>query len=146
MHRNLSLPKLQRGADLAFLLLRALVGAFLLDGVWDNVTSAHRMAEFATFLSKHHCPFPTLAAPVSVYAQLICGGLFIAGLLTRWAGLVMAFNFVVAMVLVHLSQSLREQFPALVLIAVSLVFATHGAGRYALDALLGEKTGPKRRR
>lgn len=144
MHRNLSLPKLQGGADLAFLLLRVLVGAFLVDGVWDNVTSAHRMAEFATFLSQHNCPFPALAAPVSVYAQLIGGGLFITGLLTRWAGLVMAFNFAVAMVLVHLSQSLREQFPALVLIAVSLVFATHGAGRYALDALFG-KGGSKRR-
>jgi putative oxidoreductase len=145
MRQNLLLPKLQRGSDVAFLLLRVLVGVFLVDGVWDNVTSAHRMAEFATFLSKHHCPLPALAAPISVYAQLICGGLFVAGLLTRWAGLIMAFNFVVAMVLVHLSQSLREQFPALVLIAVSLVFATHGAGRYALDALFGGKVGGKRR-
>ncbi|MNW22838.1 hypothetical protein D3C71_2245700 [compost metagenome] len=53
----------------------------------------------------------------------------------------MAFNFVVAVILVHLHQDLREQFPALVLIAVSLVLATHGAGRYALDALF---TGGKR--
>lgn len=142
MRQRLLLPKLQSGADLALLLLRALVGVFLVVGVWDNVTSAHRMAEFATFLAKHHCPFPTLAAPVSVYAQLICGGLFVAGLLTRWAGLVMAFNFVVAVILVHLHQDLREQFPALVLIAVSLVLATHGPGRYALDALF---TGGKRR-
>jgi len=145
MRQNLLLPKLQRGADLAFLLLRALVGVFLVVGVWDNVVSPQRMAEFATFLAKHDCPFPTLAAPVSVYAQLVCGGLFVAGLLTRWAGLVMAFNFVVAMLLVHLHQDLREQFPALVLIAVSLVFATHGAGRYALDTLFGGKVGGKRR-
>lgn len=141
MRQRLLLPKLQRGADLAFLLLRGLVGGFLVAGVWDNVASAHRMAEFAAFLAKHDCPFPALAAPLSVYAQLVCGGLFVAGLLTRWAGLVMAFNFVVAMLLVHLGQDLREQFPALVLIAVSLVFATHGAGRYAADALFGGKRG-----
>lgn len=142
MRQNLLLPKLERGADLAFLLLRVLVGVFLVVGVWDNVTSAHRMAEFATFLARHHCPLSTLAAPVSVYAQLICGALFVAGLLTRWAGVVMAFNFVVAMLLVHLGQDLREQFPALVLIAVSLVLATHGAGRYAVDAAFA---GGKRR-
>lgn len=139
MRQRLLLPNFQRGADLAFLLLRVLVGGFLIHGVWDNVTSPRRMAEFAAFLADHHSPFPALAAPVSVYAQLICGGLFVAGLLTRWAGLVMAFNFVVAVLLVHLHQDLREQFPALVLVAVSLVFATHGAGRYAVDALFGGK-------
>ena len=139
MRQRLLLPKLRGGADLAFLLLRALVGGFLIVGVWDNVTSAHRMAEFTTFLADHHSPFPALAARVSVYAQLICGALFVIGLLTRWAGLVMAFNFVVAVILVHLHQDLREQFPALVLIAISLILATHGAGAYAVDAVLGGK-------
>ncbi|WP_454759363.1 DoxX family protein [Caulobacter segnis] len=128
------LPQLARGTDAAMLLLRLLVGVFLIHGVWDNVTSAARMAEFESFLAAHHCPRPHLAAPLSVYAQLICGGLFVVGLFTRWAGLVMAFNFVVAFVLVHLDETLREQFPALVLIAVSLVLATQGPGRYSLDA------------
>lgn len=135
MRRDLvQLPRLAAGADGAMLLLRLLVGVFLIHGVWDNVTSAERMAEFEAFLAAHHCPSPRIAAPLSVYAQLICGGLLVLGLLTRWAGLVMAFNFVVAFGLVHLHETLREQFPALVLVAISLVLATHGAGRYALDA------------
>ena len=139
MNKHLFLPNLKGGADLASLLLRVLVGVFLIHGVWDNVVSLARMAEFTTFLADHKSPLPGLAAPLSVYAQLICGALILTGLLTRWAGLIMALNFVVAMVLVHLDQSLREQFPALMLIAISLVLATHGAGGYALDAMLGGK-------
>ena len=139
MNRRLFLSELSAGADLAFLLLRLLVGVFLIHGVWDNVTSPARMAEFTTFLADHNSPLPSLAAPLSVYAQLICGGLILVGLLTRWAGLIMAFNFVVAMVLVHLDHSLREQFPALVLIAISLILATHGAGGYAVDAMVSGK-------
>lgn len=137
MSKNLQLKGLAAQTDLAFLLLRLLVGVFLIHGVWDNVSSPARMAEFESFLAAHKSPSPHIAAPLSVYAQLICGGLILVGFLTRWAGLIMAFNFVVAMVLVHLDQSLREQFPALVLIAVSLVLATHGAGRFSLDARRG---------
>lgn len=139
MRKRLFLPKLKVGSDLAFLLLRVLVGGFLIHGVWDNVSSPARMDEFVKFLASHHSPLPSLAAPVSVYAQLVCGALIGVGLLTRWAGLVMAFNFVVAVILVHLDQSLREQFPALVLVAISLVMATHGPGAYALDTALAGK-------
>ncbi len=99
-------------------------------GVWDNVTSAHRMAEFATFRAKHHRPFRHPGrAGLGLGPADLRRAAFVAGLPTRWAGLVMAFNFVVAVILVHLHQDLREQFPALVLIAVSLVLATHGPGR-----------------
>ncbi len=44
-------------------------------------------------------PFPTLAAPVSVYAQLICGGLFVAGLLDPLGGAGHGVQLVVAMIL-----------------------------------------------
>lgn len=126
-------------ADAALLVLRVLVGAFLMWGTWDNVVSAERMQEFVGFLTAMQCPMPELAAPVSVYAQFVCGALILLGLLTRWAGLVMTFNFIVAVALLTLGggeSDFRALFPPLVMIAIPLVLATHGAGRYAVDALL----------
>ena len=130
------LPPLSRFDDAALLILRLLIGAFLMWGTWDNISSAARMQEFVAFLANRNCPLPTLAAPVSVYAQFIAGGLILLGFLTRWAGLVMAFNFLVAVMLTWAGSDFRGLFPPLVMIAVSLVLATRGAGLYSLDAQL----------
>jgi putative oxidoreductase len=133
MRRLLFLPGLAQFSDLGLLLLRLLVGGFLMWGTWDNIESSARMREFVAFLAANRFPMPSLLAPVSVYAQFICGALIAAGLLTRWAGLVMVLNFVVAMVMVHWDQSYREQWPAAILVVVSLYFAFRGAGRFSLD-------------
>jgi putative oxidoreductase len=77
---------------------------------------------------------------LSVYAQFVCGALFAVGLFTRWAGLVMAFNFVVAVVMVHWAQDFRGWWPAIVLVFISLYLATHGPGRYALDAFFERRS------
>jgi putative oxidoreductase len=60
----------------------------------------------------------------------------VIGLLTRWAGLLMTFNFIVAVVMVHWSQDFRGWWPAIVLVFISLHFALQGAGRYSVDAWL----------
>jgi putative oxidoreductase len=139
MNNLIFLTSLRGLSDSAFLVLRVLVGAFLMWGTWDNIASAARMQEFAGFLTALHCPMPELAAPVSVYAQFLCGALILLGLLTRWAGLVMTFNFIVAIALLTLGggeTDFRALFPPLIMIAVPLVLATHGAGHYAVDGLL----------
>ena len=136
LKRLLFLPDLQSGADLALLLMRAVVGAFLIWGVWDNISEPARMAEFAGFLAQHDFPAPTLMAPLSVWAQFVCGVAFVLGLFTRWAGLVCAFNFVVAVVMVDAAGGIRAAFPATMLVLVGLLFATYGGGRFALDSLL----------
>lgn len=130
------LPALSRFDDAAMLLLRLLVGAFLMWGVLDNIVSAARMQEFVAFLANRGCPLPTLAAPISVYAQFVAGLLILLGLLTRWAGLLMAFNFLVAVALIWAGSDFRALFPPLVMIAVSLLLAARGAGRFSLDATL----------
>lgn len=127
---------LERYGDLSLLALRVLTGAFLVYGTQDNILSAARMQEFVHFLAKHGFAWPELMAPLSVYAQFICGLLFVVGLLTRWAGMLMAFNFVVAVAMVHWGQDFRGWWPAIVLVFISLHFALHGAGRYSLDELL----------
>src|SRR5215217_1634252 len=140
------LRNLSRHEDAALLALRVVVGAFLVWGVWDNVMSPSRMAEFAGFLGKHGFPAPTLMAKVSVYAQLAVGVAFVVGLLTRWAGLICAVNFIVAIVMVDRLQGIRGMFPSAALVLIDLYLATHGAGRYALDNAVGAPAGKKGRR
>lgn len=135
MKRILFLDVAKGFSDTSLFLLRLLTGAFLVWGVWDNIVSAERMAEFETFMTQFGFAAPGVLAPLSVYAQFACGILFILGLFTRWAGLLMAFNFIVGFLMVHLADDFRAQFPALILIAVSLHFAAAGGGRFSLDRL-----------
>ena len=132
----LTLPRLASGQHAALLLLRLVTGAFLIHGVWDNIESAERMDEFARFLGKNRFPMPALMAQLSVWAQFFCGVAFVLGALTRWAGLLCSFNFVVACLMVHFSQDFRGWWPALVLVLIGLLLATLGPGRYAVDEWL----------
>jgi len=136
MLRVLLLPNLQRFEDHGLFLLRLITGGFLVWGTLDNLISAARMQEFVGFLAQFGFPAPQLLAPLSVYAQFICGALLVLGLLTRWAGLVMLFNFLVAIFMVHWGQDFRGQWPALILVFLSLYFALRGAGRLSIDRMI----------
>lgn len=124
---------LAQGGDLALLTSRLVVGAFLIWGVWDNVVSAARMAEFVGFLRAHDFPMPGAMARLSVYAQLAVGICFVLGIATRFAGIVCAINFIVALVMVDLALGVRGAFPATALVLFGLIFATMGGGKFALD-------------
>jgi len=134
------LPVLARFSDLALLALRLVVGAFLIYGVWDNIVSPARMAEFVGFLTKFGFPYPEFMAPLSVWAQLLCGVAFILGLFTRWAGLICAFNFVVAIAMVDRHAGIRGSFPSAALVMVGLYLATHGPGWFSLDRRLQDRS------
>lgn len=135
----LTLQPLARLSDAALLLLRLTVGGFLIYGVWDNIVSAERMAEFEAFLARFGFILPQVMAPLSVWAQFLCGAAFVLGLGTRWAGLICAFNFVVAIAMVDHSLGIRGAFPSAALVAVGLYLAAHGPGRFALDGLVGRR-------
>lgn len=140
---NLFLPSLSHWSDLTLLGLRALTGAFLMHETWDNVESRARMGEFVEFLSQHHFPLPWLLAPLSVAVQFGCGALLIVGLLTRWAGLLVAATFAVAVLMVHFNEPFRGWWPALVLVFLGLHFAAAGSGKFGLDSVF--KLGGGRR-
>ncbi|WP_369062020.1 DoxX family protein [Caulobacter sp. 73W] len=99
MRRWLMLKPLEGLGDAALLAMRLGVGSFLIWGVWDNITSAEHMRTFETFLAKYGFVAPHLMAPLSVWVQFACGLAFILGAFTRWAGLLCAANFVVAIVM-----------------------------------------------
>ena len=132
---NPTLPSLARWSDLTLLGLRALTGAFLMHETWDNVSSRARMGEFVQFLDQFGFPVPWLLAPLWVAVQFACGALLIAGLFTRMAGLLIAANFVVAVLMVHFSEPFRGWWPALILVFLGLHFAAAGSGKFGLDAM-----------
>jgi putative oxidoreductase len=144
MRKFLFLSSAQRFGDFALLLLRVFVGLFLIWGVWDNFSSATRMHEFAQFLGKHGFPNPSVLAPVSVYLQLAIGVAFVLGLFTRWAGILCAVHFAIAIAMVDRHGGFRGTFPAGCLVLIGLYLATYGAGRMSLDAALRANETPRR--
>ena len=133
------LPRAERHADLGLLLLRCVTGAFLIYQSHDNVFSAARMDEFEKFMTQFGFVMPELMAPLSVYWQFAAGIGFILGLFTRWFGLITFVNFIVAVWMVHWPQDFPGWWPALILVFLGLLFATVGAGRYALDEWIAKR-------
>src|SRR5688572_13193954 len=125
--------------DVGVLLLRLLIGWRLIDGTQDNVFNWSRMLEFRDFLEQHHVAYPLLAANVSVYAQFICGILYIVGLFLRPAAFIMIVNFIVALLIVHRGTTFQQSFDALVMLVVAIFFLLHGAGRISVDYLVAKK-------
>ena len=149
MNRSLIEPAgLNRLSNAVLLALRLYLGGFLIWGVWDNIVSPERMAEFVQFLTVIGSPAPELAAPVSVWAQFLVGVLLVPGFLTRWAGLLLGVNFLVAVALIGTSQGVfadvtRELFGPMMCVLAGLVLATQGPGGMSLDArLTGRGSGP----
>jgi putative oxidoreductase len=140
----LILPGNARHADLGLLLLRWATGAFLIYQSHDNVISAARMDEFVGFLTQFGFVYPELMAPLSVYAQFAAGIAFILGFMTRWFGLITAFNFVVAVWMVHWNDPVPGIWPAAILIVLGLYFGLRGSGRYGLDALFEGRRARRR--
>ena len=95
-----------------------------------------RMQEFVAFLSKFRFPAPELMARLSVWAQFAVGAAFIGGLLTRWAGVICAINFIVAIVMVDRFTGLRGAFPSACLVLIGIYLATRGAGRFGIDSIV----------
>ncbi|MFN7115577.1 MAG: DoxX family protein [Saprospiraceae bacterium] len=122
-----------RYQDYGVLLLRLVVGIRLIQGTIDNVLSWDRMLEFEQFLAAQGMVFPLAAAILSVYAQFICGILFIIGWQVRLAALLMIANFTVALLLVHLGDTYQNAFPALIIWSVSVFLLLNGAGKIAVD-------------
>lgn len=142
MRDILLLTPLARFGDLGLLLLRLATGAFLIYQSHDNVLSAERMKEFEGFLTQFNFVAPAIMAPLAVWAQFLCGMAFVLGALTRWAGIVTTFVFIVAVWTVHWPQGFAGWWPALVLVFIGILFATTGAGRYAIDPLLERRLRP----
>src|SRR5688500_3221939 len=120
-------------SDLGLLILRVVIGGHLMYMTQDNVFSWGRMLEFRDFMAQFGFPFPLFCAVLSVIGQFGGGLALVLGLCARFAGSIVAFNFVVAIVMVDAKQPYPGAFAALTLVAAGLCLMFTGAGRYSLD-------------
>lgn len=132
----LKLSILEKYKEYGVIFIRLIVGFHLIYGTQDNVFSYARMEEFASFLSARSVPFPLFSAFLSAYAQFICGVLFIAGLATRYAAVVMILNFIAALFIAHRGDAYPNMFPAIMMLAAACFFLLHGAGKLSVDSRL----------
>lgn len=128
--------KIKKYADL---FIRLPIGFHLVYGVQDNIFSWQRMLEFKDFLHSFNVPVPLIAAHISVYAQFICGILFIVGWKTKWAAITMIINFIIAIGLVHLFDPYPNKFPAIMMLCGAVFILLNGNGHYSLASFLQKK-------
>ena len=99
-----------------------------------------RMLEFRDFLAERGVPIPLYSGIVSVYAQFLCGALFILGMFIRPAAAVMIINFIAALIIAHRTGGYPPAALALVMLFSSIAFLIHGAGRPSVDSLLARRS------
>jgi putative oxidoreductase len=133
INRWISFAWLEPHREIGPLFIRLAVGWHLVYGTQDNVFSGTRMAEFRDFLAHHGFAYPAFMAPLSAYAQFVCGALYVIGLFTRPAAAVMVFNFIVALWMVHRGRPYPENALAILMLCASLFLLFHGPGRWAFD-------------
>ena len=128
----------EKRKDYGIIFLRLVAGWRLIAGQWGYVNQSKPMSDVQAFFNSIHIPVPIISAYVSVYAQFICGILFVLGLWVRPAAIIMAFNFTVAVIAANLDKGIEKSFAAWILFAVSVLLMFTGAGKISLDERLGK--------
>lgn len=137
-----SLSPLHRFAGYAPLVIRVVVGIIMAAHGWQKLMGGP--AAFGGFLESLGVPLPGLMAYVVILAELGGGILLILGLLSRWAGLLLTINLLVAVLLVKSGVGLIAAQGAgagaeldLALIAGFVTIVLVGPGKVSLDYVLG---------
>ena len=127
---------LDANKHVGILLLRIFIGGRLLYGVIDNVVSHERMVEFSDFLANNNFPIPDISAFISVYVQFFGAIFILLGFKIRLASILLVFNFIVALVFVHIAanDSIEGMTPALAMLFGCLTFLFTGADKFSLES------------
>jgi putative oxidoreductase len=133
----------QRAHGLGLLLLRFSVGGMMLTHgmpkLWRLAAGATRFAD-PLGLGQ----VPSLA--LTVFAEVVCAALLIAGAKTRFAAAPLLFTMLVAAFIVHGGDPFKKQELALLYAAGSAALLLLGAGPFSVDAWLEKRAssrGPK---
>lgn len=131
---------LEKLKPLSLLLLRCALGLiFIVHGMPKLFGDPQRVAQFFQNLG-----LPPFSSYVAGVVEVFGGGMLVAGLFTRLAGLLLAGQMGVAIWVAHLGKgvlAVREyEFP-LVLAAAAFVLVTTGAGAVSVDRILFKDKG-----
>jgi putative oxidoreductase len=124
--------------DLGLLVLRLFVGAtFLVHGLDKLIDLASAERYFASL----DIPAPAVMAPVVAITETVGGGLILAGLTTRLAGLALAGDMLVAFLTEHVGDGFFVNAGGgefvLLLAGASLALVLTGGGRFSVDEAFG---------
>lgn len=127
---------LARHANVGAVFVRLLVGGHVVQATLLRAVQPGRLAAFGAELAALGLPLPVVAAAVSVYVQVGCGLLILAGVWVRSAAAVLALHALVVLVGVHLrvGASYAETFPTLAVLAGAAALVWWGAGPLSLTA------------
>jgi putative oxidoreductase len=128
-------PVLQRWALVP---LRVVVGlVFLMHG--GQKLFGFGLSGTADIMGKLGIPLPSLAAAIVIAAELVGGLAILAGLYTRWAGVVLAIEMLVAIPVARIHGGFFAPYGfefELTLLGACLTFAALGSGGVSLERML----------
>lgn len=125
--------------DIGPLLIRILIGFHLIHTVYGVIFKPGAMEGVVEFFKSQHIIVPSFLGPFVAYAEFVCGILFILGVFTRVAALVMVAVFICAISIVHIDDNYTATFPAIVMLMGSLYLLFCGPGKISVDQALYRK-------
>lgn len=140
MKRSLSINQNSTGVNLALLTARVGIAALML---------THGLPKLFMLLSGDPIQFPPvmgmspeISLSLTVFAEVFCSLLILAGLATRLAVVPLIITMLVAVLFIHAADPFAKQEPALQYILVYMVLLFAGSGKYSVDYLL-QRSKPK---
>ena len=97
------------------------------------------MMAFGDFLTAHGFLFPLVSAVGHVYCELFPAFFFILGFNVRLAAATMVFNFLVAVLIVHMKDSFEIQTPALCMLFISPFPLFQGDDKHSIDCWIANQ-------
>lgn len=74
---------------------------------------------------------------LTVFSEVLCAGLLVLGLFTRWAALPLVITMLVAIFIIHGADPLAKKEMAILYLIPYITLLWKGGGRYSLDYMLG---------
>jgi len=137
MKRILSVPQTNTTIDTALLIARIGIAALML---------THGIPKLMMLFSGAPVQFPPvmgmsaeLSLGLTVFAEVMCSVLILAGFATRLATIPLIITMLVALLFVHVVDPFAKQEPALKYLLVYIILLFAGSGKYSIDYLLQTK-------
>lgn len=143
MYRLFNTNYNHRSLDFALLILRLAIALLML---------THGIAKLNTLLEGGEIKFPdpigvgsVLSLVFAVFAEVFCSVLILLGLATRLAVLPLIVTMLVAVLIIHSNDGMKEKELGLHYLLTYIVLLFAGSGRFSVDSLISKKTTRSKR-
>jgi putative oxidoreductase len=130
-------------ADIAYTLMRVVIGVILLMHGWVKVSSQAGAAGVAGYMSRQGLEPGIVFAYAAIFLETIGAVCLIVGLFTRFFAAALAVEIAIAMIVVHLAKGFsvgQGGYEYVLLIGIVLFFiAIRGGGPYSVDRAIGKE-------